>query len=174
MRRVLTLAAVSAVSLFALAGVAQAQPPAPDQELPPAFAPPAPAPVTDVATAEAFAEGYADDNAWRFLRQRPRRVRVVDAEARCLEHPVIADRYGCVFTLRALVIQRRNGWWGHSSKSGYHSGPPKHRRFRVRRYGCLGALTVIGGAEPQGIVRFVECSRVPRGDLVAPEPEPVA
>ena len=144
---------------------------------------PAPTPVTDVESAEAFAEGYADRNAWRFLRQRPRSVRVIDAEARCLAHPVIADRYGCVFTLRALVIQRRQGWWhgskGHDSKRGYASSRrgddrKRHRRFRVRQYGCLGALTVVGGTSPQGIVRFVECARVPRRDLTVPEPEPVS
>ena len=82
MRRALTLAVLAAISLFALGGVAQAQdPPAPDQTLPPTFVPPAPAPVTDVATAEAFAEGYATRNAWRFLRESPRRVRVIDANA---------------------------------------------------------------------------------------------
>ena len=71
MRRALTLAVLAAISLFALGGVAQAQePPAPDQTLPPTFVPPAPAPVTDVASAEAFAEGYATRNAWRFLRER--------------------------------------------------------------------------------------------------------
>ena len=170
MRRVVT-AVVAAASLCVMGGVAQAQPPAePDQTLPPAFAPPEPAPVTDVATAEAFAEGYAARNASRFLDQRRRNTRVIDAEARCLEHPVIVDRFGCVFTLRALVIQRRHGWW----KSGPHSAktdpPDRRRRFRIRTYGCLGALSVVGGAEPQGILRFVECRRVPRGDLVAPEP----
>ena len=172
MRRALLLVALAAVSMFALGGVAQAQdPPAPDQALPPSFVPPAPAPVTDVATAEAFAEGYATRNAWRFLRQSPRRVRVIDANAACLAHPVVADRYGCVFTLRALTIERRHGWRGYHSKSG----PPKHRpRVRIRRYGCLGALTVIGGPTPQGILRFVECARVPRGDFTAPEPEPVS
>ena len=173
MRRALLMAALAAISVLALGGVAQAQdPPAPDQTLPPSFAPPAPAPVTDVASAEAFATGYASRNAWRFLRQSPRRVRVIDAAARCLEHPVIAARFGCVFTLRALVIERRHGWRGYHSKSG----PPKRSRSRVRirRFGCLGALTVVGGAAPQGIVRFVECARVPRGDFTAPEPEPVA
>ena len=120
MRRALLLAALMAVSLFALGGVAQAQdPPAPDQTLPPSFVPPAPAPVTDVDSAEAFATGYAERNAWRFLRQSPRRVRVIDANAACLEHPVVALRFGCVFTVRALVIQRRHGWWGHDSKRGH-------------------------------------------------------
>ena len=170
MRRTLTVAALSVASLFALGGVAQAQPPAPDQTLPPEFAPPGPAPVTDVAAAEAFTEGYVARNAARFLDQRRRNVRTIDAEARCLGHPVRADRYGCVFTLRALVIQRRGGWWNHNGPRASTPPSDRRRRHRVRTYGCLGALTVVGGASPQGIVRFVECSRVPRGDLVAPEP----
>ena len=173
MRRVLLLVAVAAASMLALGGTAAAQdPPAPDQTLPPTFVPPAPAPVVDTDGAAAFTERYVSRNAWRFLRESPRRVRVIDANAACLEHPVIAARFGCVFTLRALVIQRRSGWHGYPSKSG----PPKHRRVRVRQYGCLGALTVVGGptATPTGIVRFVECARVPRGDLSAPEPTPVS
>ena len=182
MRRVCVMAAVAATSLFALGGVAQAQdPPAPDQTLPPSFQPPAPAPVTDVDSAEAFAEGYADRNAWRFLRTSPRRVRVIDADAACLENPAVALRFGCVFTLRALVIERSRGWWGHDNKYRASSrrgdddrGHKRHRRFRIRQYGCLGLLTVIGGPTPQGILRNVECARIPRGDFTAPEPEPVA
>ena len=137
MRRVLLLVAVAAVSMLAFGGVAQAQdPPAPDQTLPPTFQPPGPAPVTDVASAEAFATSYATRNAWRFLRESPRRVRVVDAAARCLAHPVVADRYGCVFTLRALVIQRRHGWHGYHAVK---SGPPQasaacpHPQLRLPR-----------------------------------------
>jgi hypothetical protein len=174
---VLVAGAVSIMAMFGITGVGLAQDPAPDQELPPAFAPPVPAPVVDVDTAAAFAEGYATRNAWRYLRENPRRVRVVDANAACLAHPVIADRYGCVFTLRALVLDRRHrGWdkWGHSSKyhrrGGDHGKRDRRPRFRIRTYGCLGLATVIGGANPQGITRFVECARVPRGDVVAPEP----
>jgi hypothetical protein len=172
MRRVLTLAATAAVSLFAMGGVAQAEPPAPDQTLPPTFAPPAPAPVVDVATAEAFAEGYVARNSFRFLDSRRSRTRTIDANAACLQHPVIATRFGCVFTLRALVIERARGWHGYPSKSG----PPKRRRVRIRQFGCLGALTINGGptATPNAVVRFVECARVPRGDYSAPEPEPVS
>ena len=175
MRRVLLVVAVAAISMLALGGVAQAQdPPAPDQTLPPSFVPPAPpAEVVDVAGAEAFAEGYADDNANRFLRQRSRNVRVIDADAACLQNPAVATRFGCVFTLRALVIERRGGWWGHDSRRGDdHSKKNRRPRFRIRQYGCLGLLSVVGGpgVEPQGILRNVECRRVPRGDLVAPEP----
>ena len=169
MRRVLTMATAIA-ALFAFGGVAQAQPPEPDQTLPPTFAPPAPAPVVDVASAEAFTEGYVARNSWRFLRESPRRVRTIDANAACLAHPIITTRFGCVFTLRALVIERRHGWRGYPSK--YGDPPKRHRRVRIRQFGCLGALTVNGGptATPNAVVRFVECARVPRGDLTAPEP----
>ena len=180
MRRTLAVAAVAAVSLFASTGVALAGDPAPDQELPPAFVPPTPAPVVDDATAAAFAERYAARNAPRFLNQDRRRVRVVDTNAACLEHPIIADRFGCVFTVRALVAFRNRGWDGWddhnkatpaSTRGGDH-GRRHHRRFRIRTYGCLGALTVVGGptVTPSGILRFVECARAPRGDYVAPEP----
>ena len=178
MRRVLIMAVLAAISLFALGGVAQAQDPVPAPE----FSPPAPpAEVVDVAGAEAFAEGYADDNANRFLRQRSRNVRVIDANAACLQNPAVATRFGCVFTLRALVIQRRSGWWGHDSRAHKSSrrgdDHKRHKpRFRIRQYGCIGLLTVVGGpgVEPQGLLRAVECARIPRGDMVAPEPEPVA
>ena len=170
MRRVLTLAVLAAISLFAFGGVAQAQPPE-ETTTPPEFAPPGPGPVTDTNSAAAFAERYAARNAGRFLRVSPRRVRVVDANAVCLQHPVILTRFGCVFTLRALVIQRRRGWHGypHASKTG---NPPEHRRNRIRRYGCLGALTINGGpaVTPVASVRFIDCVRVPRGDYTAPEP----
>ena len=176
MRSFLAVAATAAsMLLIGGAGTALAQDPV-EPVVPPAFVPPAPTPVTDTATAAAFTERYAARNAWRFLRQNPRRVRVVDTNAACLAHPVIADRYGCVFTLRALVIERRHrGWdgWDHdkpvatpSSRRGGHG----HKRFRIKTYACLGLATVIGGTNPQGITRFVECARVPRGDLVAPEP----
>ena len=177
MRRTLLLAALAALSLFALGGVAQAQEPE-EKEVPPAFAPPAPAPVIDVASAEAFASGFVARNAWRFLREHPRRVRVLDVAVRCLQHPIIATRFGCVFTLRALTINRRHGWWGHSAKYNKrgHGRKDRRPRFRIRQFGCLGALRITGGpaATPTADVPFVECARVPRGDFTAPEPEPVS
>ena len=176
MHRVLLATALAVASLFAMSAVAQAQPPAPDQTLPPTFVPPAPTPVVDVASAEAAAERYAARNAGRFLRRDSRRVRTIDVNAACLEHPVIADRFGCVFTLRALAIQRRGGWWNHNghdkaTPASSKRGEPR-RRFRVRTYGCLGALSITGGptVTPSITLRFVECARVPRGDLTAPEP----
>ena len=179
MRRVLIAAAVSAVSLFASAGIAQAgEPP-----VPPAFAPPAPAPVTDVTSAEAFAKLYVARNARDLLTEggirgiRHRRfVRAIDVNSACLQSPILATRFGCVFTLRALVINRRNGWdgWGHGPKghSSKRGHTPPRPRFRIRNYGCLGFLRVNGGptATPTAEVVAVECARVPRGDITAPEP----
>jgi hypothetical protein len=172
MHRVLLATALAVASLFALGGVAQAQPPEADSTLPPTFLPPAPAPVVDEASAEAAARRYAARNAGQFLNRSSRRTRTIDVQARCLEHPVIADRFGCVFTLRALVIQRRHGWWNHDGPKASPTSQKSRRRFRVRTYGCLGALSITGGptVTPTITLRFVECARVPRGDLVAPEP----
>jgi hypothetical protein len=176
MRRALIVAAVAATSLLA-PGAAMAQ----DTEsiVPPEFSPPAPAPVVDVASAEAFAERYAARNAGRFLDQNRRRVRVFDVEARCLEHPVVADRFGCVFTLRAAVILRRSrGWWGwdghDKAEPARAAGGNRGRRFRIRNYGCLGLLRIQGGptVEPTVQVPLIDCVRVPRGDYDAPEPAP--
>ena len=173
MRRTFAVAVVAVASLFAYTGVAVAQDPAPDQELPPAFAPPVIAPVVDVAGAEAFAENYADRNAARFLRTDRRRVRVLDANAACLEHPVVQYRFGCVFTLRALTFERSRGHWSRASKAR-GDDPRKHRRprIRVRTFGCLGLLSVQGGpaVTPSGILRAIDCVRVRNGDYTAPEP----
>ena len=189
MRRVLVVAAVAASSLLMFGGVAQAQDPPAEPTVPPAFAPPAPAPVVDTDSAEAFTLDYVSDNGRDILREggvrglRDRRfVRVIDAQAACLQSPIVETRFGCVFTLRALVIQkRRGGWdnWGHGPKG--HDSKAKSRRghrgnhrprFRIRNYGCLGFLRVDGGptATPTADVVQVECARVRRGDIEAPEP----
>jgi len=178
MRRTLLTVALAAVSLFAVGGVAQAQEP-PVVPTPPAFAPPAPAPVTDVASAEAFTENYVTDNARRLLNQRDRRrVRVTNADASCLQSPFLVTRFGCVFTLRAFVIQRNRGWdnWGHGDSRGraasVRGGHERHRHFRVRRFGCLGFLRVDGGpaVTPTAQVIQVECRRIPREDITVDEP----
>jgi len=177
MRRSLA-AAAAAVSMLAVGATpALAGDPAPDQTLPPAFAPPAPAPVTDVATAEAFAQDYAARNANRFLGSDRRRTRVFDAQARCLEHPVVADRFGCVFTLRAATWDRGRDR-GHYARKASTRGDDhgnrgrRDRRVRVRQFGCLGLLSVIGGptVTPTATLRAIDCVRVPRGDYNAPEP----
>jgi hypothetical protein len=174
MRRTLAAVAATASMLAVGATPALAGDPAPDQTLPPAFVPPTPAPVTDTTSAEAFAKLYAARNASRFLRSDGRRTRVFDVNAACLEHPVIATRFGCVFTLRAAV------WSGSRRGRDDHHGYPARvrsrgghdRRVRVRNYGCLGLLSVTGGpgVTPTATVRAIDCVRVPRGDYNAPEP----
>lgn len=187
MRRVLIVAAVAASSLLIGGGVAQAQTP-PDGDLPPAFAPPVVAPVVDVDSAADFAENFATDNAGDFLGENGRRVRVLDANATCLEHPAVADQFGCIFTLQAAVIQR-DRHRGHSSRrhhsrhvtrhvrghSGHHP-QPQPRRVRVRFFGCIGALRITGGptVTPTAEVSFSDCVRIRRSDIMVPEPEPVA
>ena len=172
MRRAL-VAAVAVLSIGAF-GATSAQ--AADDPVPPAFSPPAPAPVTDTASAEAFLEGYAADNARRFLRVHRSRVRVIDVNAACLQHPVTLTRFGCAFTLRALVIQRRHNWrnWshGHSSKARSSGRKPQRRRVRIRTFGCLGIARIdaLPAATPTVQIPLVDCVRVPRRDLEAPEP----
>ena len=153
--------------------------------VPPAFAPPVVAPVVDVPSANAFAENYASDNARRFLDQDRRRIRVIDTNASCLQSPVVDTRFGCVFTLKALVISRNRGWgdWGHgdsrshprarSAGDGGH-GHHGHRRndrrhqerFRIRAFGCLGFLRINGGPSvtPTAELVNVQCARIQRED----------
>ena len=186
MRRTLLTVALASVSLFAVGGIAQAQEP-PVVPTPPAFAPPAPGPVTDPASAGAFAKLYAVQHASQFLGQRDRRrVRVTDADAACLQSPFLDTRFGCVFTLKVLVISRNRGWdnWGHGDSRSYsrnrHSNKRDHgrdhQRFRVRRYGCLGGLTIDAGPPPAVQLKFVECQRIHQGrdDITVEEPTPVA
>lgn len=157
-----------AVSALALPSTALAGDDPPTTEAPPEFAPPTPAPVVDVDSANAFAKVYAAKNAARFLNTDRRRVRVVDVNSACLQHPVVLTRFGCVFTLRAAVIQRRGGWnWGHASskRRGHHPQP----RVRVRNFGCLGLIRIDGGPDvtPTVTLRDINCVRVPKDYAVA-------
>lgn len=179
MRKVLMVAAIAASSLLMGGGVAQASEPE-DATVPPAFSPPAPAPVTDEASAEAFLENYVSEraNIRRLLNVRRSRIRVLSVEARCLQHPVTLTRYGCGFRLRALVIQRRHHWrnWSHGhddaavarkSSGGHHS-----HRVRIRAFGCLGIARIDAppAVTPTVAIPLSDCVRIPRRDLVAPEP----
>ena len=181
MRRACLTAAITAVSLFAFGGVALADDP---PGVPPAFAPPAVSPVTDVPSANAFAENYAERNAARFLGQDRRRVRVTDTNAACLPSPIVDTRWGCVFTLKALVITRNRGWdnWGQgdarsASVRGHkgHKHDRNHNRhqehFRVRSFGCLGFLRINGGPSvtPTAELVNVQCARIPREDRTLTE-----
>lgn len=170
MHRTLALVACAfAMLLVGSVGVAQASDPA-DDTVPPAFVPPTPTPVTDVDSAEAFLEGYASDNARRFLGVRRSRIRVLDVNATCLQHPVTLTRFGCAFTLRALVIQRRHNWrnWANASKARTSGN---RRRVRIRRFGCLGIARIdaLPDVTPTVAVPLVDCQRIPR-DLVTVEP----
>ena len=107
---------------------------------------------------------------------------MLDVNAACLQHPVVATRFGCVFTLRALVIRRNRGWdgWDHhghedAQPASKRGGKPRRPRFRIRTVGCLGALRINGGpgVTPTATVPFIDCVRVRNGDYEAPEPEPV-
>jgi len=157
------------------AGIAQAGV-APEAPVPPAITPPTPAPVVDTDSAAAFTKAYVARNARTFIGVRNRaRVRVISDDAACLQSPIVETRFGCVFTLRALVINRSHGWWdyGHAAKARKSGGHVRHRRhFRVRQYGCLGFLRVDGGptVTPTADVVNVECARIRRGDreVVAP------
>lgn len=171
------LLAIGALALPASAIAGDDPPVSPS---PPEFAPPTPAPVVDNDTAAAFTKIYVARNASRFLGQDRRRVRVLNVESACLTSPVLATRFGCVFTLRAAVIQRRGGWdWGHdsrahsASKRGGHK--PRHRRARVRLFGCLGSLRINGGPSVQPTVDTVQvqCARIPKDDSWVEEPTPV-
>lgn len=146
---------------------------------PPAFVPPTPAPVTDVNSAGAFAKIYVARNASTFLGQDRRKVIVTDANASCLQSPILDTRFGCVFTIKALVISRNHGWdWSNTARVASKKGgnPPKHdrrhhnRHFQVRQFGCLGFLRIDAGPPATATVVSVECARVPRGDedVVAP------
>jgi hypothetical protein len=176
MRRVVLFAALAATSLFAVSGVALAgghEPPV--TEPPTAVTLPAPAPVVDTDTAAAFTKIYVARNAARFLGQDRRRVRVLDVASACLQSPILATRFGCVFTLRASVLVR-SSWdnWGrsarvHSTRGGHH---PQPRHIRARNFGCLGELTIDGGPSvtPTAQVRFLQCARIPRDDITVVAP----
>jgi hypothetical protein len=179
MRRVVLLAALAATSLFAFGSIAMAQDDPPADPPPAEFAPPTPGPVTDNASAGAFAKLYVAQHVRDLIGTDRRRIRLLDANAACLQSPVLDTRFGCVFTLRALVISRRHGWdWSNSSRA--HSsgqgrrdhGRGHNRRFRVRQVGCLGFLRINGGpaVTPTAEVVNVECARIPNQDreVVAP------
>jgi hypothetical protein len=173
-----------AIGAFALPATALAGDDPPVTPAPPEFAPaPAPQSVTDVPSANAFVKAYVARQAAEQLRTQRNRVRVLDVQSSCLQSPLLDTRFGCVFTLRAAVINRRGGWdyWrGHdrARSASVRGGDDRrgnrnrHRRFRVRVIGCLGGLTVNGGptVTPTVQVRFLECARIAREDSEAVAP----
>jgi len=178
MRRALVaLAACLSMLLVGAVGIAQAGEPE-DSTVPPAFVPPTPSPVTDTDSAEAFLENYVSErpNLRQLLNVRRARIRVLDVNATCLQHPVTLTRFGCAFTLRALVIQRRNHWrhWSHggpvatpSSKRGGHRS-----RVRIRAFGCLGLARIdaLPSATPTVTIPLSDCVRQTRRDIETVEP----
>lgn len=173
MRRTLLVALCALAAL--LIGSVSAQAAEPETVVPPAFVPPAPAPVTDEASAEAFLNGYASEQARRFLRTPRSRVRVLNVESRCLQHPVTLTRYGCAVRLRALVIQRRHRWhnWSHGSKASKSSKRGHRRnRVRIRAFGCLGIARIdaVDAANPTVVIPLADCQRIQREDIETPEP----
>jgi hypothetical protein len=171
MRRLLVPAALAAVMLVPASALA-GDPPVTDP--PPEFVAPTPSPVVDNDTAAAFVKVYIARNSARILGQDRRRVRVLNVDSACLTSPVLATRFGCVFTLRAAVIQRSHGWdWGHDARaSSKRGGHRRNRHVRVRNFGCLGSLRINGGPSVTPTVTNLEfeCARIPRDDttVVAP------
>lgn len=169
------LLAIGALAVPASA-VAGDDPPAP------VTLPSPPSAVTDNDTAGAFARLFVARNVRVIIQQGGagnfdrRRVRTTAVDASCLQSPVLATRFGCVFTLRAAVILRRShGWddWGNSaSAASTRGGHQRNRRFRVRNIGCLGFLRINGGPSvtPTAQVLNVECARIPRDDTTVVEP----
>jgi hypothetical protein len=187
LRKLLFLLMVLGAMVLPSAALAGGSPPVTDEtpSTPPAAVQlPSPGPVVDVPSAEAFAKLYVAQHVRQLIGVDSRRVRVVADDAACLQSPVVATRFGCVFTLKAVVISRRGGWdWGHDSRAhsagnrhghdGHDRGRGHNRRYRVRSYGCLGGLVINGGptVTPTATVRFADCARIPNSDstVVAPD-----
>jgi hypothetical protein len=198
-RRFMLFAALAAISLFAVSGVALAgghtppTPPAPPQPSQPIVLPtPVPLPtvnrVVDVPTAEAFTRAFAARNAGRFLRADRDRVRVTDVLSTCLRSPVSSGNFGCVFALNAAVVVRNNHRWdwdslapvsparvhGNPTPPATPEPPQSQRRLRVERFGCLGELHIAGGptVQPVASVDFLNCARIQNSRFDVPIPTP--
>jgi hypothetical protein len=148
---------------------------------------PLPSRVTDEASAETFAQAYVLRNGARIAgvnqfngrddyngrnRDRDRnrnRVTVSDAAAACLQHPVIAARFGCI--VRFNVEVRDSYTFARAAKThGRDPVPAPRNRDRVRSLGCLAALRINGGPSvtPSVTVAFADC--VQRRTLSIPTP----
>jgi hypothetical protein len=188
-RRISLVAALAAAASLALAGTALAGGHTPPT--PPVAEPPAPIQlptvnrVVDVPTAEAFTRAFAARNAARFLRTDRDRVRVTDVLSTCLQSPVSAGQFGCVFALQAAVVTRNNHRWDWDSLAPVSPArahgnptppapPQSHRRLNVQRFGCLGEIDIRGGASvtPTASVDFLSCARVQNSRFDVPIPTP--
>jgi hypothetical protein len=175
-KTILSLAAIAALAAptAAMAG-SHPTPPGPSQPIvvppPPGPAQPiviptpptlAPAPVTDEASANAFARAYVVRNAARIadvdLRSSRSRSRVTvsDVVSACLQHPVVLTRFGCIVRFNVAVSEERNRTY---SRRG-HDRDPRPTPV-VRSIGCLAGLEINGGPSvtPSVTVAFADCVR---------------
>jgi hypothetical protein len=149
MRRLLVPAALAAALLVPSAAVAGDH----DGTVTPT---PLPTRVTDEASAETFAQAYVirngariagvvnqfngrDDFNGRDNRSRNRtRVTVSDAASACLQHPVIAARFGCIVRFNVAVNEERSyarlGPGPRQPSSAACGARPQHRLPRRAAY----------------------------------------
>jgi hypothetical protein len=147
-------------------------PPAPAQPIatPPAFVP---TPVTTEAQANAFATAFVLRNGASIAGvnqsnyRHTRRVSVSDVASACLQHPVVAARFGCIVRFNVTVRDndRRGHYYSHARSASKGGGDDDgwdrrdQRRDRVRSLGCLAALRITGGPNvtPTATVAFSDC-----------------
>jgi hypothetical protein len=98
-------------------------PPAPAQPIA-TPTPPAPTPVTTEAQANAFATAFVLRNGGSIAGvnqsnyRHTRRVSVSDVASACLQHPVVAARFGCIVRFNVSVRDNdRRGHYSHSSRA---------------------------------------------------------
>ena len=153
--------------------------------VPPAFAPPAPAPVVDTDSAEAFAEGYA-------IRQRSAAscASVAAASVSSMLTPPVSSRPIARHSLRLRVHPEGAGHPPQPSGGTGGMATATRRRKSSKRgdHACVvvtsacGATAASGscgstaGRPPRRPLRSstCECARIPRGDMevVAPTDAP--
>lgn len=168
------IAGLCVVGALAVPAVAQAG----DRDYPPPFPTPLPSSVTDEASANTFARAYVLRNAGSIARVnlgdnrgRFQRSTVSDVASACLQHPVVAARFGCIvrFNINIRDNDRRGDRFSRSSvRRGGHDGDDWDRRNRSRdrdrSLGCLAALRISGGPSvtPSVTVAFADCVNRPR------------
>jgi hypothetical protein len=121
---------------------------------------PLPTSVTDEASANTFAQAYVLRNAARIadvdLRSSRSRSRVTvsDVASACLQHPVVASRFGCIVRFNIAVSEERNRTYSRG-----HGHNPLPTPVRTRSLGCLAALRISGGPSvtPSVTVAFADC-----------------
>jgi hypothetical protein len=141
-----------------------------------------PTTVTNETQANTYANAYVIKNAgtiagidtssrWNSVR----RITVSDVATACLQHPVVAARFGCIVRFNLAVRDNdrrgRNDYRFHfraHSSSGRGGdddwGRRDRSRDRVRSFGCLAALRIVAGpgVTPATTVAFADCTERPR------------